>query len=175
LVKNGSSGRIASSAHLHLAQLSDNPRLALDHYQNAVDILYSQVRNKYATSIDEASAEDVLRRQTIAKALVAMTEIWLTDLWYASFKQFYLFGVLRFYSMEEDAENNCETLLNLALQADPENSEVLQSIASVRMSQQRPEEARTYVEQAWGLWKDLSTGWLAHRQMHYGLLIVTCR
>jgi len=150
---------------LHLAQLSDDPRLALDHYQNAVDILYNQVRNKDSSSIHEGSAEDVLHRQTIAKALVAMTEIWLTDLWYALFEQFYLFRVLMFHSMEEEAENNCETLLNLALQADPQNSEVLQSIASVRMSQQRPEEARTYVEQAWGLWKDLSTGWLADHQI----------
>jgi hypothetical protein len=164
-VKNGSSGSIASSAHLHLAQLSDNPRLALDHYQNAVDILYGQVRNEHSSPIDETSAEDALHRQTIAKALVAMTEIWLTDLWYVLFEQVYLFRVLRFHSMEEEAENNCETLLNLALQADPQNSEVLQSIASVRMSQQRPEEARTYAEQAWGLWKDLSMGWLANRQM----------
>jgi len=67
--------------------------------------------------------------------------------------------------MEDEAEINCESLLSLALQADPRNSEVLQSIASVRISQQRPEEARTYVEQAWGLWKDLPSGGSTRRHL----------
>jgi hypothetical protein len=48
------------------------------------------MHNKNTSSINEGSAEDVMHRQTIAKALVAMTEIWLTDLWYAVFKPFYL-------------------------------------------------------------------------------------
>jgi cytochrome c-type biogenesis protein CcmH/NrfG len=60
--------------------------------------------------------------------------------------------------MEPEAEQNCDSLLNLAMQVDPENVEALQSLASVRMSQQRPDEARTYVLQAWALWKDLPTG-----------------
>jgi thioredoxin-like negative regulator of GroEL len=77
--------------------------------------------------------------------------------------------------MEEEAEKNCESLLNLAMQADPRNPEVLQSMASVRMSQQRSDEARTCVEQAWDLWKDLSTGWLADHQYCCGSLIVMCR
>ncbi|KIM33223.1 hypothetical protein M408DRAFT_326009 [Serendipita vermifera MAFF 305830] len=141
LIKSGSSGSVVSSAHLHLAQLSTDPRASLDHYQKAVDILYNQLGNKEAPSIDATNAEDAQQRQTIAKALVAMTEIWLTDL-----------------CMEEEAETSCESLLNLALQADPRSSEVLQSMASVRMSQQRPDEARSYVEQAWGLWKDLPSG-----------------
>lgn len=61
-------------------------------------------------------------------------------------------------SMEPEAEQNCESLLNLAIQADPSNVEVLQSMASVRMSQQRPDDARKCIEQAWGLWNDLPPG-----------------
>lgn len=62
------------------------------------------------------------------------------------------------FSMEPEAEQNCESLLGLAIQADPSNVEVLQSLASVRMSQQRQDDARKYVEQAWRLWKDLRPG-----------------
>jgi cytochrome c-type biogenesis protein CcmH/NrfG len=60
--------------------------------------------------------------------------------------------------MEPEAEQKCESLLNLALQADSQNVEVLQCLASVRMSQQRPEEARTYIQQSWSSWKDYPLG-----------------
>ncbi|KDQ21420.1 hypothetical protein BOTBODRAFT_168688 [Botryobasidium botryosum FD-172 SS1] len=53
---------------------------------------------------------------------------------------------------------NCDNLLNLALQMDPQNAEALQSLASVRMSQSRPEEAKETVERAWAIWKDLDPG-----------------
>ena len=147
----------------------------MDHYQKAIDILYNQLGNKQSHNTDKVNAEDVQQRQTIAKALVAMTEIWLTDLWYVTIESHASererFSTL--HSMEEDAEKNCESLLNLALQADPQNSEVLQSMASVRMSQQRPDEARTYVEQAWSLWKDVPTGTVTDESRPV-ILITTC-
>lgn len=46
----------------------------------------------------------------------------------------------------------------MALQTDPGHPEALQALASVRMSQQRPEEARQCLEQAWTAWKDLDLG-----------------
>lgn len=63
-------------------------------------------------------------------------------------------------SFEPEAEKTCEDLLNLALQTDPDNSEALQTLASVRMSQQRPDDAKQVLEKAWGLWKDLDLGML---------------
>ena len=42
----------------------------------------------------------------------------------------------------------------MALQVDPGNAEALQSLASVRLSQQRPDEAKQCLEQAWTQWKD---------------------
>lgn len=60
-----------------------------------------------------------------------------------------------YYSFEPDAEKICEDLLALALQADPGNPEGLQALASVRMSQQRPDDAKQCLEQAWSAWKDL--------------------
>ena len=61
-------------------------------------------------------------------------------------------------SFEPEAEKTCEDLLNLALQTDPENSEALQTLASVRMSQQRPDDAKQVLERAWSVWKDLDLG-----------------
>ena len=46
----------------------------------------------------------------------------------------------------------------MALQTDPGHPEALQALASVRMSQQRPEEAKQCLEQAWTAWKDLDLG-----------------
>ena len=56
------------------------------------------------------------------------------------------------------AERTCEDLLGTALQVDPANSEALQALASVRISQSRPDEAKQCLEQAWTQWKDLDAG-----------------
>jgi Tfp pilus assembly protein PilF len=63
-----------------------------------------------------------------------------------------------FFSVDPAAESNCENLLKTALQVDPENTEALQTLASVRMSQQRPDEAKDILEKAWSSWKDLEAG-----------------
>lgn len=62
------------------------------------------------------------------------------------------------YSFDPAAEKSCEELLNLAQQTDPGNTEAWQALASVRLSQQRPEEAKQCLEQAWVAWKDLDLG-----------------
>ena len=64
----------------------------------------------------------------------------------------------RLSSFDPAAESNCEELLKSALQVDPENTEALQALASVRMSQQRPDEAKEILEKAWASWKDLDAG-----------------
>ena len=61
-------------------------------------------------------------------------------------------------SFDPAAEKTCEDLLNLALQTDPGNTEALQALASVRLSQRRPEDAQQCLEQAWVSWKDLDQG-----------------
>jgi Tfp pilus assembly protein PilF len=65
---------------------------------------------------------------------------------------------LIYTSFEPEAEKTCEELLTMALQTDPGHPEALQALASVRMSQQRPEEAKQCLEQAWTAWKDLDLG-----------------
>ena len=61
-------------------------------------------------------------------------------------------------SFEPNAEKTCEDLLNSALQTDPGNAEALQALASVRLSQERPEEAKQCLEKSWVSWKDLDPG-----------------
>ena len=56
------------------------------------------------------------------------------------------------------AEKTCERLIDLALETDENNVEALQTLASVRLSQQRPDEASQCLERAWGGWKDLDLG-----------------
>ena len=63
-----------------------------------------------------------------------------------------------YFSFDPSAEKTCEDLLVLALQTDPDNAEALQSLASVRMSQQRPDDAKVFLEKVWNSWKDLENG-----------------
>jgi len=49
-------------------------------------------------------------------------------------------------------------LIDLALETDKNNAEALQTLASVRLSQQRSDEARECLERAWSGWKDLDLG-----------------
>ncbi|KAH9850375.1 hypothetical protein C2E23DRAFT_836255 [Lenzites betulinus] len=131
------------SAHLYLAQLSDDdPHLALKHYQAAVDILSAQLKGK-ERAVDTPSTNDdeAEVKRNIVRALIGMVEIWMDPSYDLCF--------------DPAAEKTCEDLLNLALQTDPGNTEALQTFASVRMSQQRPDEAKAYLEQAWSQWKDL--------------------
>ncbi|CCM01385.1 uncharacterized protein FIBRA_03436 [Fibroporia radiculosa] len=127
------------SAHLYLAQLSDDPHAALKHYQAAVDVLTVQLKGK-DRAVDSASTsdDDADVKHSIVRALIGMVEIWMDDLCF-----------------EPAAEKSCEDLLSLALQTDPGNTEALQALASVRLSQQRPDDAKACLEQAWTAWKSL--------------------
>ena len=77
------------SAHLYLAQLSeDDPRLALQHYQAAVNILLGQLKGKVRV-VDESSRKDEAEvKGNIVRALVGQVEIWMDpsyDLWCVSY------------------------------------------------------------------------------------------
>lgn len=60
--------------------------------------------------------------------------------------------------MEPEAESQCDKLLSLAHSIDPSNVEVLQSEASIRLSQSQPEEAQRSVSAAWATWRELPAG-----------------
>ncbi|KAF5326941.1 hypothetical protein D9619_004835 [Psilocybe cf. subviscida] len=131
------------STHLYLAQLSDDdPKLALEHYQAAVNILLGQLKGKERAEEDETKEGDEAEiRANVVRALVGQVEIWMDPSYDLCF--------------EPEAEKTCEDLLNLALQTDPGNPEALQTLASVRMSQQRPDDAKKCLEEVWSVLKDL--------------------
>jgi len=128
------------SAYLYLAQLTDDdPNTALSLYQHAIDILSVQLKGKERDS--DGARDETELKSNIVHAYVGMVEIWMDPSYDLCF--------------DPTAEKTCEDLLTLALQADPGNPEALQTFASVRMSQQRPEEAKEYLSQAYGAWKDI--------------------
>ncbi|KAH9935263.1 TPR-like protein [Amylocystis lapponica] len=130
------------SAYLYLAQLSDDdPQAALQHYQSAVDILMGQLKGK-ERAVDAGDDDDRTEvKHNIVRALIGMVEIWMDPSYDLCF--------------DPAAEKTCEDLLLLALKTDPGNTEALQALASVRLSQQRPDDAKVCLEQAWTVWKDL--------------------
>ncbi|KAL1690619.1 hypothetical protein GGG16DRAFT_113943 [Schizophyllum commune] len=140
LISEGGPSPPPPSAHLYLAQLSEgDPHTALRHYQAAVDILSTQLKGKERATDDNPDEGEV--RKNIVGALIAQVEVWMDPEYDLCF--------------DPAAEKTCEDLLATALQVDPGNSEALSSLASVRMSQQRPDDARKCLEEAWNRWKDL--------------------
>ncbi|KAH8831434.1 hypothetical protein DL96DRAFT_1587788 [Flagelloscypha sp. PMI_526] len=98
-------------------------------FQNAIDLLQQQLKGKAPASLANDQSNEAEIRQNIVRALSL--------------------------SFDPAAEGTCEELLESALQVLPGNGEALQALASVRMSQQRPDDAKRCLEEAWSSWKDL--------------------
>lgn len=62
------------------------------------------------------------------------------------------------FSFEPEAEQKCEEYLGQAQQISPETPEVYQLLASVRLSQQRNEEAVSILQQSMSLWMNKEFG-----------------
>lgn len=75
------------SAYLYLAQLSDDdPQVALQHYQSAVNVLTIQLKGKERATAEPDSwdADERNLKNSIVRALIGMVEIWMDpsyDLW----------------------------------------------------------------------------------------------
>jgi tetratricopeptide (TPR) repeat protein len=78
------------------------------------------------------------KRRKLATALSGVVEVYMTDL-----------------SWEEDAEQKCEALVTEATMVAPKFAEPWQTLASVRISQERKDDARAALRRSMDLWKDL--------------------
>ncbi|RKF76956.1 putative assembly chaperone of rpl4 [Golovinomyces cichoracearum] len=135
---------------LWLAQLSENGGYeSVECFEKGCTILRRQIRylnerqssmtidsNKTerqntATLIDE-------KIQKLAGALCSIVEVFMTDL-----------------SWEEDAEQKCETLITEATMIAPNFAEPWQTLANVRISQQRLDDAQAALKRSINVWKDL--------------------
>ncbi|SCZ90379.1 BZ3500_MvSof-1268-A1-R1_Chr1-3g01953 [Microbotryum saponariae] len=128
--------------HLYLAQLS-SPQDSLQHFNQALEIIQAKLvkletPRPEATTDEDVEEERSELKRSASKALVGMTELYLTDLCF-----------------ESDAEARCEQYLAQAAQIDSTDPEVFQTLASVRLSQQRPLDASEAATQSWSLWRNL--------------------
>ena len=123
-----------SEKFLWLAQLSeDGGHDSVRWFQKGATVL----RNQIAASGD-GGANTVELRKKLAAVLCSITEVYMTDL-----------------SWEEDAETQCESHITEALLIAPHWHEPLQTFASVRISQNRIDEARKALMDSMELWNYL--------------------
>ncbi|ODV98019.1 hypothetical protein PACTADRAFT_47840 [Pachysolen tannophilus NRRL Y-2460] len=91
-------------------------------------------------SVNDALAEKKSLIKKLNQGIFAEIEIWMTDL-----------------CMEEEAEQQCNDLINKSLEFDNENPEAWSTLASIRISQQRNDDAITAVNSAWELFLQKKT------------------
>ncbi|KAL8903243.1 MAG: hypothetical protein Q9207_004054 [Kuettlingeria erythrocarpa] len=121
---------------LWLAQLSeDGGHDSVKWFEKGITIL----RNELASTTDIGVLAE--KRKKLAAALCGVVEIYMTDL-----------------SWEADAESRCESLITEAMLVAPNSPETLQTLANVRISQTKVEEARKALADSIELWKDLPAG-----------------
>jgi tetratricopeptide (TPR) repeat protein len=78
------------------------------------------------------------KRRELAGVLCAVAEVYMTDL-----------------SWEADAEQRCEAFVTEATMTCPDSAETWQTVANVRISQQRTDDARTALKRSLEIWQDL--------------------
>lgn len=130
---------------LWLAQLSDEGgKDSVVWFERGAAALRAQIQALTAElearplTRDVQEAVIVEKRGRLAETLCSVVEVYMTDL-----------------SWEEDAEQRCEALVTEATMLAPESSETWQTVANVRISQTRTEEAREALKRSLGLWIDL--------------------
>ncbi|EPY53745.1 fungal protein [Schizosaccharomyces cryophilus OY26] len=107
--------------YLWMAQIIEDSEKSLMLYDRGLTIL---------SRLYAMNAEDLDVKKKLQGAYCSVAELFMTDL-----------------CMREDAEGQCDKYTNLALQIDPTNAEALQTLASMRISQQKFEEAKEALKQ----------------------------
>lgn len=126
---------------LWLAQLSEEGgEDSVDWFEKGAISLRAQIQALLERKKLDAEMEAMLleKRRKLAVALCGVVEVYMTDL-----------------SWEEDAEQRCETLVTEATMVAPTFAEPWQTLANVRISQQRMEDARAALKRSLELWQDL--------------------
>ncbi|KAJ9095968.1 hypothetical protein QFC21_005330 [Naganishia friedmannii] len=133
----------SASPYLYLAQTALSPQEALQHYESALQVLQRRLESMtsgataaatgnegmsgIAQEQGEEETEQEVRKECVM-ALVAMVEIWMSDLCF-----------------EPDAPTQCNTLISRALHISPDDPDALLTLASIRMSESNPREAAEIV------------------------------
>ncbi|ETN36426.1 uncharacterized protein HMPREF1541_08704 [Cyphellophora europaea CBS 101466] len=138
---------VSADPYLELAQLCEEGGAKSIAYfekgcevlRNKIEVLSESLRE--GSQLDEEGAMIVkLKQAKLAEGLCGMTEVYMTDL-----------------SFEDDAEVKCEGYVTEAVAVCPDElaAGTLQTLASVRISQERWDEAREALRRSLNVWKDL--------------------
>lgn len=129
---------------LWLAQLSEEGGAdSVAWYERGAAVLRAQIQalidagTAGAKPAEQVAAEIEEKRRKLSTALCGVVEVYMTDL-----------------SWEEDAEQRCEALVTEATMVGAEFAEPWQTLASVRISQQREEDAQAALKRSLEVWKD---------------------
>lgn len=126
---------------LWLAQLNeDGGAESVKWFEKGIEVLRREIEELDGKLVKKVEIEDLLeeKRMKIANSLCGIAEVYMTDL-----------------SWEADAEARCEAAVTEALMAAPNNAEPLQTLASIRISQLRKDDAQAALRRSIELWKDL--------------------
>ena len=126
---------------LLLAQLSEEGGLdTVQWYERGATALRKLIASltEIRSPTPEQKAALQERQHKLAGVLCAVTEVYMTDL-----------------SWEPDAESRCETLITEAMLLAPAAPETWQTVANVRISQNRANEAQTALRRSLELWQKL--------------------
>ena len=126
---------------LWLAQLNEEGGAeSVRWFEKGIEVLKREIEGLESKLVKNAEVTEALeeKKQKTATALCGIAEVYMTDL-----------------SWEEDAEARCEAAVTEALLAAPESPEPLQTLASIRLSQVRTEDAKSALTRSMHLWGDL--------------------
>ena len=124
---------------LWLAQLCDEGGdSSVRWFERGISVLRRQITQLEIKGSEAQSSDLDEKQDQLTKALCGIAEVYMTDL-----------------SWEEEAENRCEAAVTEAITVSPGSPEPLQTLASVRISQLRFDEAQAALIQSMTLWKDL--------------------
>ncbi|KAL1599703.1 hypothetical protein SLS60_007506 [Paraconiothyrium brasiliense] len=126
---------------LWLAQLNEEGGAeSVRWFEKGVEVLKREISELEGKIVMKGEAADALdeKKQKIANALCGIAEVYMTDL-----------------SWEADAEARCEAAVTEALLVAPESPEPLQTLASIRISQLRVDDAKAALTRSIALWTDL--------------------
>ncbi|KAL6878552.1 hypothetical protein J3F83DRAFT_238261 [Trichoderma novae-zelandiae] len=126
---------------LFMAQLSEEGgQDSVQWFERGAAALRKQIQNlnDVANRTPEQQATLDELQSKLGGVLCAVAEVYMTDL-----------------SWEADAEQRCEALVTEAMLIAPSFAETWQTVANVRISQQRLDEARAALKRSLELWQDL--------------------
>ncbi|KAI0882731.1 TPR-like protein [Annulohypoxylon maeteangense] len=131
---------------LCLAQLSEEGgRDSVTWFERGAKALKAQIAAKEEARGSRRKSDDAGTaifldelKKKLAMTLCSVAEVYMTDL-----------------SWEEDAEQRCEALVTEATLVAPDFAETWQTLANVRISQERMDDAKAALTRSLELWKDL--------------------